>query len=166
MDWWGPSSRIEQVDLGDELVFSAVPLRRLGPIVLSALVVVGAIVFEIREFSFGALFVGVGAAFFHGRELFYGKSQVLTVTATHLSGADLVCWKDIFELRYQVGGEDDPSGLCARRSRWESVSLMSNVNCEQPEQMMHAIYTKFPLVEMAPRPEDLGTKLKKLLDRF
>ena len=139
MDWWGPSSRIEKVEREDELVFSAVPLRRRGPIVLSAVVIVGAIFFGIREFSFGALVVGLGAAFFLGRELFYDRIQVLTVTGNHLSGADVVLWKDIFEIRYQVGSEDEPSGLCARRGRWKSIGLMSNVNREQAEQMILAI---------------------------
>ena len=62
-------------------------------------------------------------------------------------------WSSISGLDYREGDEDEPSGLYARLGGWSSTRLMTHVSKEQSEEIIAAIYRRFPYVEMA---EDSG----------
>jgi hypothetical protein len=58
-------------------------------------------------------------------------------------------WADISGLDFRQGGEDEPSGLYARTGRWNATCLMAGLNREQSEEVIAAVYRRFPYVEMA-----------------
>jgi hypothetical protein len=58
-------------------------------------------------------------------------------------------WSSISGLEYRMGGEDEPSVIYARRGGRSVTHVMTHVNKEQAEEIIAAIYKRFPYVEMA-----------------
>ncbi|RSL17442.1 hypothetical protein EDE15_2976 [Edaphobacter aggregans] len=88
-------------------------------------------------------------------ELLITKEGIEVIgTLGRISSSNLrLQWSSISGLDYREGGEDEPSGLYARLGSWSSTRLMTHVNKEQAEEIIAAIYRRFPYVEMA---EDSG----------
>jgi len=58
-------------------------------------------------------------------------------------------WADISGLDYRVGAEDGPSGLFARTGRWNATCILAGLSREQSEEVIAAIFQRFPYVVMA-----------------
>jgi hypothetical protein len=163
MKWFGPSVLVELTERGDELQVKVIGQRRaIDVVVLAAALSVFAFLFW-RDRSWlyfaGFLFAcGFALRFWlsdHQEQLLVTEKGLEAIgdfggfsrERMHLS------WSSISGLDYREGGEDEPSGLHARRGGWSSTLLMTRVNKDQAEEIIATIYRRFPYVEMA---EDSG----------
>ncbi len=163
MRWFGPSALVELIERGDELQVIVVGQRRwIDFVVLWAGFSVFVFLFwrDRSWFYFVCLLIACGYAF---RSWLGDRQEQLLVTEKGLEAIGdfggfsrdrvYLPWSRISGLDYREGGEDEPSGLHARRGGWSSTLLMTHVNREQAEEIIAAIYRRFPYVEMA---EDSG----------
>ncbi|MGD0446194.1 MAG: hypothetical protein ABSA39_19850 [Edaphobacter sp.] len=166
MKWFGPSALVEVIDRGDELQVNVTQERRgIDFVVLGTFLSVFAFMFW-RDRGWIYFVCLLFACAFSLRAWLSRSEEQLLVTETGLEAiGDFggfsrervgLPWLDISGLEYQEGGEDEPSGLHARRGGWRSTLLMTHVNKEQAEEIIAAIYHRFSYVDMA---EDDGVWL-------
>lgn len=158
MNWLGPAKQIEIIPLGDVLRIKATPTRRaidlVGPIFA---VVWTYFAWRHKHWVFVAFGLFVFASIVW--KLFQTLEGELQVTETVISargdlggwtdGSVEFRWADISGLDYREGGEDEPSGLYARTGRWNAACVMAGLNREQSEEVIAAIFQRFPYVVMA-----------------
>jgi hypothetical protein len=157
MNWLGPAKRIELVEQGDVLLIKAAGAKSAVNLLLP-LFACGWTYFVWRDKHWVLLFFGL---FFFGSSvwmLFRSKDGELRVTdagimATGNRGGWIdesvqFRWIDISGLEFRQG-EDEPGGLYARTGRWSSTCIMAGLSREQTEEVIAAIYRRFPYVVMA-----------------
>jgi hypothetical protein len=159
MKWFGPAALVQAIDRGDELEFTVTEERRgIDFVVLGALISAFAFMFWRDRGWF--YFVGfLFACALSLRAWLSNAREQLLVTGTGLEAIGdfggssrervVLPWSGISGLEYQEGAENEPSGLRARRGGWRSTLLMTHVNKEQTEEIIAAIYRRFPYVDMA-----------------
>jgi len=159
MKWFGPGALVEFIERQEELQVKVIlQRRRIDFVVLGAVLSVFAFLFW-RERSW-FYFVGLlFACAFCLHAWLGGNEEQLRVTENGLEAIgdfggfsrdrEVLPWSDISGLEYQEGGENEPGGLHARRGGWSSTLLMTHVNKEQAEEIIAAIYRRFPYVDMA-----------------
>jgi hypothetical protein len=159
MKWFGPSALVEMTERGDELQVKVTGQRRaIDVVVLAAVLSVFAFLFW-RDRSWlyfaGFLFACIfGLRFWlsdHQEQLLVTEKGVEAIGDFGGFSRDRVHlpWSSISGLDYREGGEDEPSGLHARRGGWSATLLMTRVNKDQAEEIIATIYRRFPYVEMA-----------------
>ncbi|HWW23047.1 MAG TPA: hypothetical protein VNY78_04040 [Edaphobacter sp.] len=163
MEWFGPSVRFEIFDRKDEMQILFMREKRWTDFLLSGAVVIGLAFLFWSNRSWISLVilvlaVGHGVVEWVGddhAELLITKEGIEVIGSLgRISSSNVrLQWSSISGLDYREGGEDEPSGLYARRGSWSSTRLMTHVNKEQAEEIIAAIYRRFPYVEMA---EDSG----------
>jgi hypothetical protein len=154
MQWWGPSNDLEFIDKPDALTIRATSIRRRGDLLLPSALALG---FMVAPWFGGGFFVlavlGISSA-----ALFYSWSITsiveLRVTqrgieARSSGGCVSAAWSEIKALEYRVGGENEPSGLYGRDTRWQGIHLTSQLTKTECERVITAIFTRVPFVEMA-----------------
>jgi hypothetical protein len=159
MKWFGPSAILEFVERGDELQVKVTGQQRgIDFVVLGISLSVCAFLFwrDRSWFYFVCLLV---ACAYGLHNWLSDREEQLLVTEKNVeafgdfggfsSDRVLLSWSDIAGLEYRAGGEDTPSGLFARKAGWSSALLMTRVDKEQAEEIIRAIYRRFPYVEMA-----------------
>ena len=163
MKWFGPSVRFEIFDREDEMQVLFTRQRRWIDFVVEALVIAGLAFLFWRNQSWIVLVmlvVSVG----HGVVEWVGDNHAgLLITKEgievigglgRISSSNVrLQWSSISGLDYRGGDEDEPSGLYARSDGWSSTRLITHASKEQSEEIIAAIYGRFPYVEMA---EDRG----------
>lgn len=159
MQWFGPSTTVKTVDGGDGLrVRVAVHRFRIDLILYAGVFAVFAYVgWRNRSWFFLIVVLVAGASLVIDwlkdptTELWVTEHGLEAVRDNGGLGNDRLRlpWSEISGLDYRVGGEDEPGGLYARRGGWRSTFLMAHVNKEQAEEIIAAIYRRFPYVEMA-----------------
>ena len=166
MKWFGPSALVELIERGDELQVKVARQRRgIDFVVLAAALSVFTFLFwHDRSWIY---FVGLLFACAWGLSFWFGNpEEQLMVTEKGIEATGYfgglsrdrigLPWSSISGLDYREGGEDEPSGLYARKAGWNATCLMTHVNKEQGEEIITAIYRRFPYVELA---EDSGVWL-------
>jgi hypothetical protein len=163
MKWFGPSVRFEIFDREDEMQVLFTRQRRWIDFLVEALVIAGLAFLFWRNQSWIVLVmlvvaVGHGVVEWVGddhAELLITKEGVEAIGSLgRISSSNVrLQWSSISGLDYREGDEDEPSGLYARLGGWSSTRLMTHVSKEQSEEIIAAIYRRFPYVEMA---EDSG----------
>jgi hypothetical protein len=158
MNWLGPAKQIEVIALGDVLQIKATAKGRaidlVGPILSAAWTY-----FAWRDKHW--VFVAFGLFVFASIvwKLFQTQEGELRITETVISargdlggwtdGSVELRWGDISGLDYRQGGEEEPSELYARTGRWNGTCVMAGLNREQSEEVIAAIFQRFPYVVMA-----------------
>ncbi len=152
MEWWGPGHSFEQHETGDELTFITVRTPRKAEAAFAIILALGALVLlGLQQVAFSLLLGFAAATATFG--FFSRRSRRLSVTDCKLRGDSVsVEWCEVFELRYENGDEDRPSGLAARTSRWSSRCLLQGATSEECRLIIAAIYRKWPALPMAKRP--------------
>ncbi len=159
MKWFGPSVHVEVVDRQNEMQIRVTrQSRRIDFVVWAAFVAVFVFLFWWKQ-NWIYLFAVVGSI---GCSILYwagdGVAEMLITEKNvevrgKLGGLSQetvrVSWSSISGLDYREGGEDEPSGLYARRGGRRYSLLVTSVNKEQTEELIAAIYRRFPYVEMA-----------------
>jgi len=158
MRWFGSSTSVKTVDRGDGLrVRVAVHRFRIDLILYAAVFIVFAYVgWQNRSWFFliAVLVAGVSLVIdwlkHPNTELWVTEYdlEVMGDRGRFTNDRLRLPWSEISGLEYRAGGEDEPSGLYARRGGWRSTLLMPHVNKEQAEEIIAAIYRRFPYVEM------------------
>jgi hypothetical protein len=161
MDWWGPPHRLERFETDDELTFQTIKLRRKGE-------VAGAVIFGIAALvalTFSEFWLSIFCVFFAGIASFMWFSTTvrrLVVTVKELRGdSTIAAWSDVFEIRYEAGDGDGPSGLFARTGLMSSKCIFQDVSRSECQEIERSIYFKWPTIRMAPRPEGFWSEVKK-----
>jgi hypothetical protein len=162
VEWWGPSRRIEQIDHGEELLIRVTSIRRKGDlVVIESFCGVGLVI----SLASGSWAWALGSVSFALIGWWGWSRESVTELLVNEQGAESrgntgwtdtsasVRWAKVFKLRYEAGGEDSPSGLCARTSRWFSTRLVEGVDAAQSAEIIAAIYKRFPLLRLAPEPD-------------
>jgi hypothetical protein len=157
MNWLGPAKRIEVVELGDVLLIRAAG----GTSAVDLLVPLFACVFTCfawRDKHWISFFFGLFIFSSSVWMLFRDKDGELRVSDTDIvASGDLggwnggyvrFRWADISGLDFRQG-EDEPGGLYARTGRWSATCIMAGLGREQSEEVIAAIYRRFPYVVMA-----------------
>ena len=167
--WFGPSSAIEIVDQTDGLLIRITHIKRKGYLVIALAIVFASSIFLAWRESLGG-FVVLGIALLWIASWFIDRKGEIRVTENYLmsEGNSLVrlAWSEIRVLEYGGGGEDEPTGLYARVGRWRSVCVRANLNREQTEEIIAAIYHRFPSLKLADESEPLGTRFRSLIERW
>lgn len=154
MKWWGAANQIEFDDKPDALTIRATSIRRRGDLLLPSALALGFVVAP----WFGCSWLPLLALGSSSAVLFYSwfmtSMTELRVTARDIqvrsSGGFLsVNWSEIAGLEYRAGGEDDPSGLYARNTRWEDICLTTQLGESECGQVIDIIYRRYPYVRMA-----------------
>ncbi len=159
MKWFEPDKRIEIIEQEDKLLVRAVGIKRVGDFLIPIVLGAGMEYFALRNGNsvltlFGLLVVGLGVG---GQ--FRNRDGEITITKDDLTasgdqgewetGYVRFRWMDISGEEYQASGEDSAGGLYARTGWWSSKCLMAGLNREQSEEVIAAIYRRFPYLEMA-----------------
>lgn len=163
MNWFGPAKRIEIIEQEDGLLIRAIGIKRVVDFLVMVLVAAGVAYMAWREASW---ILALGAILVAALEMviwFRDEDAEINVTKKELwatgdqgnwtTGYVRFRWLDISGLEYQAGGEDSAGGLYARTGAWSSKCLMAELDREQSEEVIAAIYRRFPYLEMA---EDSG----------
>ena len=163
MEWWGPAHRLERVETEPELIFQTFPLQRKGEAAGGMLLGVASF-FALAFGQFGLALALAGGSAVGACMWFSTTVRTLVVTETALKGdTNSAAWSEVFEIRYESGGEDGPSGLCARTGLMRSTCVFQDVTEGECSEIQKAIYTKWPSLQMAPRPEGIWSEIKKSL---
>jgi hypothetical protein len=158
MNWLGPAKQIEVSELGDVLLIKATSTKgAIGLVVPIFACVWTYLVWRDKHwalFFFGLFFLGSSIWI-----LFRDKNGELRVSDTDIAangdlgrwadGSVQFRWEDISGLEFRQGGEDEPTGLYARTGRWSATCVMAGLNREQSEEVISAIFQRFPYVVMA-----------------
>jgi len=157
MNWLGPAKRIELVEQGDVLLIKAAGGTSAIDLLLP-LFACGWTYFVWRDkhwvlLFFGLFFLGSSVwMLFRDRDGEVRVSDTDIVASGDLGGwiADTVQfrWIDVSGLEFRQG-EDEPGGLYARTGRWSATCIMAGLSREQSEEVIAAIYQRFPYVVMA-----------------
>jgi hypothetical protein len=158
MNWLGPAKRIEFVEQGDVLLVRATGIKCAVDLLVPLFACVWTY-FVWRGQHWVLFFIGL---FFLGSSvwmLFRNKDGELRITDTDILATGdrgglidesvQFRWADISGLDFRQGGEDEPSGLYARTGRWSATCVMAGLNREQSEEVIAAVYRRFPYVVMA-----------------
>jgi len=154
MQWWGPANSLEFIDKPDALTIRAMSIRRRGDLLLPCALALG---FILAPWFGGGFFV-LAALGIASAASFYGWSITsiveLRVTqrgieARSSGGCVSAPWSEIKGLEYRVGGENEPGGLYARQARWRGVQLTGQLTETECDEVIAAIFTRFPFVAMA-----------------
>jgi len=154
MEWWGPANELEFDDKPDALTIRATSIRRALDLLLpSGLALAFVVTLCFGGSWFTELVLGGLSAFLFFR-WFATSTTELRVTERDIQvpysgGFRSLDWSEIAGLEYRVGGEGESSGLYARKSRWEAVCLTSQLDESDCDQVIDAIYRRFPFVKMA-----------------
>jgi hypothetical protein len=159
MRWFGPSAVVEMVDRKDGLQIQVSGLRRWIDLVVAGSVLAVMAIVAWRDGSWFFLVVLLGGTIYsfirwlddHESQLWVTDEELEAVGDLGGSSYDHVRlrWSSISGLEYRVGGEDEPSGLYARLGGRSVTRIMALVNKKQAEEIIAAIYARFPYVEMA-----------------
>jgi hypothetical protein len=157
MNWLGPAKRIELVEQGDVLLIKAAGGKSAVDLLLPLFACVWTY-FAWRDKNWILCFFGL---FFLGSSvwmLFRDRDGEVRVSGTDIvasgdlgqwtDGSVQFRWIDISGLEFRQG-EDEPGGLYARTGRWSSTCIMAGLSREQTEEVIAAIYRRFPYVVMA-----------------
>ncbi|WP_158941718.1 hypothetical protein [Granulicella sp. S190] len=158
MNWLGPEKQIEVIQQGDVLLIKATGIRRTVDLLMPlAFAIFMYFVWRERHWisSVIALFIFGSAVWV----LFRSQDGELRITDTHIEAngnrggwtdaSVQFRWIDISGLDFRQGGEDELSGLYARTGRWNATCLMAGLNREQSEEVIAAVFRRFPYVVMA-----------------
>ena len=159
MDWFGPRTHIEVVELENELLIRATGLKYWFNIFLPLGVSIGISYIAWRDRSLAAT-LGVIAVILVGSfDWFRSRNAELKVTENDLEATGYLgkgsneyvhlVWPEIRDLKYQVGSKSRSSGLVAMTGKWSSTCLMADLSEEQTDEVIGAIYRHFPYLEMA-----------------
>ncbi|SNT30250.1 hypothetical protein SAMN05421770_10755 [Granulicella rosea] len=162
MNWLGPSARVERFEADGELRFQA--RNQLNGIMLLFPCISGLSFFysllhgEYRYAAVSAVaFVSALLGLFPTKKTLWvsGKgvetSSDLFDSASHRSFR----WSEICALKYSLGAEDDPSGLYIRTGRWSETCVLAGVDEAQANEIIEAIFERFPNIELADEPKPL-----------
>lgn len=167
--WFGPSSAIEIVDQTDGLLIRITRIKRKGHLAIALAIVFASCIFLAWQESLGG-FVVLGIALLWVASWFVDRKGEIRATENYLmsegSSHVRLAWSEIRRLEYGGDGENDPTGLHARVGRWRSVCVTANLNREQTEEIIAAIYHRFPSLKLADESEPLGTRLRSLVERW
>ncbi len=167
MKWWGPTIKLKVVPEADGVRFRATGQRRLGDLIVPVFAGIGFVVELCRRSGIGPL-LGLGAlvAF----PLWYWLRQSVTelkVTEFELSATgDLgntldrslrLRWKEVSEIKFRHGGEDESRGLYVRQGRWSWTCIMPNLDEDQTSQVIGSIHQRFPDLVMADAGQGRGS---------
>jgi hypothetical protein len=154
MEWWGAANQLEFIDKPDALTIRATSVQRRGDLILPFLLALG---FAVAPWFGGGWLIllalgGLSAALFIS--WFMTSITEIRVTDRRIevrsSGNTLsVNWSEIAGLEYRAGGEGEASGLYARQTRWQGLMLTSQLNQDECNQVIDAIYRRFPYAKMA-----------------
>ncbi len=158
MRWFGPRARLEIIEQDDGLLIQSTGLKRGIDLVVSGCVVVVCGYIFWRDENWFSAICFVCVAVLGTINLFRDQNGELWVTEEDLeasgylggmsNGHVRLRWSGISGLTYRAGGEDEPCGLYAG-----STCVLANLNEEQANEIIAAIYRRFPYLEMA---EDSG----------
>jgi hypothetical protein len=158
MKWFGTAARLEQFDDGDRLRFRVTSERRLGILIIPVVAAIGLVYAWHVEASW---LMSLGMAALIGVPIW--RWLQVRVTELRVTELELVAegdlargdnilwlqWSEVGGLQYYRGDEDGPYGLYALKGIWDRVCVMPGVNIAQADQIMRAIYSRFPYVAMA-----------------
>jgi hypothetical protein len=169
VEWWGPSRKIEQFDEGDRLLIRVTSLQRKGDYLLAGVGTLVAMLYCVAKgYVVGVVgVVAVGAVIAWSIASERVSELLVTRSGFEWQGSGwsnerrYVRWKDIFALRYESGGEDGPTGLCARTGRMTSKCIVNGVNPSESDAIVRMIYAKFPTLELGPEPEGFLSSFKR-----
>ena len=162
MRWFGPAVEVETVEASDHLLFRVTKLQRWVDLLLPILCGVGFIIALSRGSGIWIIGLAVFCGIFLYNFLNASTTELLVTRFDLTANLRRYFWKDIRSLEYQRGGEDERSGLYARKGRWRSVCLVPDLNEEQTTAIIASIYRRFPLVEMAGEESGFGTMLREV----
>lgn len=159
MNWLGPGKQIQVVEQDDGLLIQVTGIKRNVDLLIPVAVFVGIAYMAWRDHSW---LLSFGAAFAFGTAVwsrFRNEDGELRITDGEiLAYGDLggwskgyvrFRWADISGLDYRVGAEDGPSGLFARSGQWNATCIMAGLSREQSEEVITAIFQRFPYIAMA-----------------
>lgn len=167
MKWWGPTTKLQTLAETDGVRFRATGQRRIGDLILPVLAGIGFVIELCRKGGIGPLF-GLGALV--ALPLWYWLCQSVTelkVTEFELSATgDLgntldrslrLRWTEVSGIEFRYGGEDESRGLYVRQGRWSRTCIMPNLDEDQTNQVIAAIYQRFPDLVMADAGQGRGS---------
>jgi hypothetical protein len=161
VEWWGPAHRLERFETDDDLMFQTVNLQRKGEVALAIVFGVASLVILGFNHFVWCLILGLAAAM-AAYGWFSTRVRCLVITRQILKGdPDTAAWSEVYELRDESGGEDGPSGLFARTGLMRSKCVLQDATRAECDEIEVAIYTKWPNLQMAPRPEGIWSAIKK-----
>jgi hypothetical protein len=158
MSWLNPGKKVEIVEQGSELLIRATGTKSSINLLIPVIVcVLGYIAWRDQSLfsSCVCALAFVGAVFSYYKK----EDGELRITDRDIvANGDMGGWSgeykqfrwvDISGLDHREGGEDAPSGLYARTGRWNASCVMAGLNREQSEEVISAIFRRFPYVAMA-----------------
>jgi hypothetical protein len=158
MNWFGSEKQIEVLEQCDLLLIKATGTRRAVDLLVPLFACLWTY-FVWRDQNWVLFFIGL---FFFCSSiwmLFRSKDGELRITGTDIMATGdrggwidesvQFRWADISGLDFRQGGEDEPCGLYARTGRWSATCVMAGLNREQSEEVIAAVYKRFPYVVMA-----------------
>ena len=167
MKWWGQATKLQTFTETDGVRFRATGQRRIGDLFVPVFAGVGFVVELFRKSGSGPL-LGLGALV--ALSLWYWLRQSVTelkVTEFDLSATgDLgntldrslqLRWKEVSEIKFRHGGEDESRGLYVRQGRWTWTSILPNLDEDQTSQVIGSIHQRFPDLVMEAAGEGLGS---------
>ena len=169
-EWFGPVSRIEIVEQSDGLLVRVTPIRRKGHLAIGLVVtsIFGSLF--ARQDRWWALLLTVGFGVIWAVSWLNSRRGEIRINEDYLAAdgkkAVRLAWAEIHSLQYGGGGEDEPSGFCARVGRWKSICVMGDLNREQTEEIIAAIHRRFPHLKMADEIEPLSDRLRSWFERL
>jgi hypothetical protein len=158
MKWFGTAMKVEQFDDGDRLRFRVTSERRLGILIIPFAAAIGLVYAWHVEASWLML---LGMAALVGVPIWrWLQVRVTELRVTELelvaegdlnNGADTLWlqWSEVSGLQHYRGDEGGPDGLYALQGIWDRVCVLPDVNIAQADQIIRAIYSRFPYVAMA-----------------
>jgi hypothetical protein len=156
MRWFGPNALVEITDREDGLLVRVTGQRRLIDLVgMGAFLALSAFLFW-RDRSWFPLVFVLGASVFsliywvgdHEGQLWITEKDIEAIGDLGGISRNRVClpWSNVSGLEYRQGGEDEPSGLYVRQGGWNTTRVLTHVDKQQAEEIIAAIYRRFPYV--------------------
>jgi hypothetical protein len=159
MSWLGLTKQIRVIEQDDGLLIKVTSINRNVDLLISIPVFAGIVYMAWRDHSW---LLALGAAFTLGTAIWFrfrnedgeirvtdGEILAYGDTGGWSKGYVRFRWADISGLDYRVGAEDGPSGLFARTGRWNATCILAGLSREQSEEVIAAIFQRFPYVVMA-----------------